>query len=135
MEATTTETLHDLKAELSGIRSRVEQAAAADDVVSWMEARMREDALPLLLRAARTAPLKERLARLDAEMDRLVEEREKAMWEEPPPAPASMRGTVTKHMRRQRILDGLAARESQASRERRDVLKAIESIEAGEEAS
>ncbi len=133
-ETTTTETLHDLKAELSGIGSRIERAAAEDDVVGWMELRMRADALPLLIRDARTAPFREQLARLDAEMDGLVEEREKALWEEPPPAPPGMRGTVTSHMMRQRLLDGINARESQASRERRTVLERIAKIESGVDA-
>lgn len=124
-----------LGAEQAGLRARIERAAADDDVVGWMELRMRADALPLLIRAARSAPLRERLARLEAELDGLVGEREKAMWEEPPPAPPGMRGTVTVHMRRQRILDGINGRERRASEERRKLLAQVSEIEAGEEAS
>jgi len=45
-----------------------------------------------------------------------------------------MRGTITVHMRRQRILDGINRREGQASRERRDVLAQLAALEGGEDA-
>ena len=133
---TGTETnVDELRGELAGIGARIERAAAEDDVVGWMELRMRADALPLLIRDAQAKPLREKLERLDAESDRLIEERERALIEEPPAAPAEMRGTVTPHMMRAQVLDGINRRESSVGRDRRGVLERIAKIEAGEEAS
>lgn len=132
MEATKTETLAELLAEQTGIGEKVERAAVEEDTVSWIEARMRADALPALIREARSAPLRARLARLDVEAERLVEERDRALVEEPPAAPAQMRGTVTPHMMRAQVLDGINRREGNVARERREVLAQIAAMEDGE---
>lgn len=131
---TTTKSVEELKSELARIGALVELAAVREDVLEFDRLTMRERALPLLIRRARTAPHRERLERLDAELDGLVEDRGRAMTEEPPEAPAAMQGTVTPHMVRQRLLDGINRLEAQASTERRTVLERIAKIESGVDA-
>lgn len=120
-----------LLAEQSGIRAKIERAALEEDTVSWLELRMRADGLPRLIKDARTAPLRERLTRLEEELDALVAERERALSEEPPAAPVGMRG-ITVHMRRAQVLEGVNGRERQASQERKEVLAQMAAIEGGE---
>jgi uncharacterized small protein (DUF1192 family) len=126
---TTRNNVDELRAELAALGARIERAAAEEDTVSWLELRMRGDALPMLIREARARPLKERLGRLDDELMRLVSERERLMAEEPPEPPASMRGTISKQMMRQRLLDEINGREGRASAERREALNRIAAIE------
>jgi len=123
-----------LRDELEGIGRLVEEAAAREDVLEFDRLTMRERALPKLIRDARIAPLRDRLRRVEAELDALVEERRRALDEEPPEAPAAMHGTVTPLMMRQRVLDGIASRERAASQERRELLAKIAEIESGEDA-
>lgn len=119
MDAIGTEDAADLRAELEDIGRLVEEAAVDEDVVEFSRLVMRERALPRLIREARTAPLREQLARLEEEAEGLVAERDRALVEEPPPAPAMMRNTVTPAMMRAQILDGINRRESAVARERR----------------
>lgn len=131
MTTDTATNVEALQLELAGIGARIERAAADDDVVSWMELRMRADALPLLIRDARTAPLKDRLARLEAEIDAAVEELERAQDEPYPEVPPHMKGRVTAGQLHQARLQSIAGRQREASRERREVLRKIEEIEQG----
>lgn len=127
----TTVSVDELRAELAGIGARVERAAAADDVVGWMEARMRADALPLLVREARTAPLRDRLARVEAEIDAAVEELRRAQDEPYPEVPHHMRGQVSAGQLHQSRLQNIAGRQAEASRDRRRLLAQIADVEAG----
>lgn len=129
-----TETAHTttgLERELLDLPRQIQEAAADGDKERWEALRMRLDALPEYIRRQRLEPLRAQLDRLEEELDGLVEQRQRAMTEDPPSAPASMHGTITVHMRRQRILDGVAARERQASDERRKLRARISEIEAG----
>lgn len=118
-----------LLAEQSGIRAKIERAAVEGDTAAWLEHRMRADALPRLIKNARSGPLKARLERLDKEIDATVEELERAQHEPHPEVPPHLRGGVSPVQLHQARLQSIAGRQASAGKDRKELLARLAEIE------
>ena len=121
--------MNALLTEQSGIWAKVERAAVEEDMGSWLDHRMRADALPRLIKEARARPLKERLASVEAELDAAVEELERAQHEPHPEVPPHLRGGVSPVQLHQARLQNIAGRQASAGKDRRRLLAQIAEIE------
>lgn len=77
--ATREQSLEALKAELAGIDGAIEDAAVQEDSESFLSLTMRREALPRLIREARANPVRERVERLEAELEALEDERQRVL--------------------------------------------------------
>lgn len=123
------DTVAGLEAELAVIDDIIVEAALDGDAEAFVRASMRKAALPTYVVRQKTEPLREHLGRIDRQLADLEVERERVKTEPPPEPPAGMRGTISAAMVRTRLLEGVAARERSASRERKEVLRQIAAIE------
>jgi chromosome segregation ATPase len=114
--------------ELRSIVARIEDAAVDGDAGEWLRLSMRRDALPRLITEAKAAPIRAEIARLEAELEDLEEQR-KAALREKPEVPPHQRGTVTPMMVRNSKLGGIVARLSAVGRELDERRQELEQIE------
>jgi hypothetical protein len=117
--------VESLVEELAKIDALIEAAAVGDDMEAFIRLQMRERAIPLLIREAKARPIREQVARLEAELEEIEHSRQAALREEPE-VPAAMRGSVTVPMLKNRKLSGISA---QAMRVGRDLDQARRELE------
>ena len=122
-------TIEELREQLAGIDALIESAAVDEDYVSWSELRMRKDALPALIRRAEAEPVRQEIARLEAELAASDEELLRAR-SEPVEVPPERRRDLTVAMLRNQRLGGITSRMSRLGKnldERRKELALLES--------
>ncbi len=118
-----------LEDELRGIDGLIETAAVDEDFVEWSRLAMRRDALPALLREARSRPLKAEIRRLEDELAGLDEELLQAREGPPPEVPEGARDRITQEMAKNARIGGISAELGRVGGRLKEKRRELEEIE------
>jgi len=109
--ATVAVSLTGLQAELAGIDSAIEDAAEARNQEEFLTLLMRKAALPKLIRDERARPVRERVERLEGQLEDLEAERQRVLAEDFS-VPPERRTDLTETLLRNQKLSGITTRSS-----------------------
>lgn len=122
--------LEELTRELVELDGQIEAAAVEEDLEAFIRLRMRQAALPALIRDARAEPIRGEVEQLEGELERLDAEAEYVREAPAPEVPERHRGHVTPLMLRNRALAGVLQRQHDVGKDLAAARRELASIEA-----